>query len=256
MDKIIGAQYYTIRDYCQTLENFDISCKRVREIGYTKVQLSGIGDFEAEDIKNILDKHGLEVVCTHRPPQNYLENIEKEIEFHKTIGCKVCGIGSLPGFSPEAEALKKFGESFTEVCEKLKSHGLVFAFHNHAQEFIKINGIYAYDILCENIKSDNFKLILDVYWLAYAGINPAKFIREHKDSIACVHFKDLRVESNSRVVFSEVGSGNLDWDDIISACEETGVSSILVEQDSEWLNGNPFESLKYSYEFLKTKGFV
>lgn len=256
MKKIIGAQYYTIRDYCRTLEELDKSCKKVRKIGYTRVQLSGIGDFAAEDIKNILDKYDLEAVCTHRPPQNYLEDIEKEIEFHKTIGCKVCGIGSLPSFSTEVEALKKFGEDFTEACERLKSHGLVFAFYNHAQEFIKINGTYAYDILCENIKSDNFKLILDVYWLAYAGINPARFIREHKDSIACVHFKDLRVEDNSRVVFSEVGSGNLDWDDIISACEEADVSNILVEQDSEWLNGDPFESLKCSYEFLKTKGFI
>ena len=83
MNKLIGAQYYTIRDFCQTLEDFRESCRKVREIGYKVVQLSGIGDFEGKDIKAVLDEFGLTCACTHRPPQNYLENIEKEIEFHK-----------------------------------------------------------------------------------------------------------------------------------------------------------------------------
>ena len=45
MDKRIGAQYYTIRDFCGTLDDFDYSCKKISEIGYKTVQLSGIGDF-------------------------------------------------------------------------------------------------------------------------------------------------------------------------------------------------------------------
>lgn len=256
MDKIIGAQYYTIRDYCQTLEDFDVSCKKVHDMGYKKVQLSGIGNFSGEAIKPILDKYNLTVSCTHRPPQNYLENIDGEIAFHKAIGCKVCGIGAMPGFNAEILTIEEFGKNFTSVCGKLSEHDLVFAYHNHAFEFMKIDGRHAYDVLCENVKSDNFKLILDVYWLAFAGVNPAKFIREHKDNIACVHFKDLKVITNSEVTFTEVGSGNLDWDDIISACVEADVSDILVEQDSNWLNNDPFLSLKTSYDFLTTKGFI
>lgn len=255
MEKIIGAQYYTIRDFCQTLDDFDLSCKKVSEMGYTRVQLSGIGNFSGEEIKPILDKYGLAVSCTHRNPQNYLDDLEGEIKFHKTIGCKVCGIGAMPGFNSEIETLVNFGKSFTEVCEKLKENDLIFAYHNHAFEFMKIDGRFAYDILLENVKSDNFKLILDVYWLAYAGINPAKFIREHKDNIACIHFKDLAVLEGSKITFSEVGFGNLDWNDIISACEECNIEHILVEQDSSWANDDPFLSLKLSYDFLKTKGF-
>ena len=93
MDNRIGAQYYTLRDTCTNLEDFAETCRRVSEIGYKTVQLSGIGDFEAKDIKPILDMHNLEVVCTHRPPMNYLENIEKEIEYHKILDCKIAGIG-------------------------------------------------------------------------------------------------------------------------------------------------------------------
>ena len=252
MDKRIGAQYFTIRQFCKTLEDFDESCKKVSEIGYKAVQLSGIGDFEGQDIKKILDKYNLKAVCTHRPPQNYLENIEKEIEYHKAIGCNVAGLGAMPGSNCELETIKSFCDNFTSVCEKLKEHGITFAYHNHAFEFQKIDGRHAYDIITENIKSDNFKLILDVYWLAVAGINPVKFIREHKDNIVCIHFKDLRVVNNGPE-FCEVGQGNLDWDDIIAACDESSAEFALVEQDK--CDGDPFESLKISYDFLIGKGF-
>lgn len=40
----IGAQY------CQSIEYFNASCKKVAEIGYKSVQLSGIGSFKAEEL--------------------------------------------------------------------------------------------------------------------------------------------------------------------------------------------------------------
>ena len=243
----IGAQYYTIRDYCQTIEDFDNSCKKVSEIGYKAVQLSGIGAFTADEIKPILDKYGLKVVCTHRGAQSYLENLDKEIEFHKTLDCNICGLGVMPNLSTDRENVLDFCNKFSPICEKLKEHGLVFAYHNHAFEFDKIDGQFAFDFLIDHIKSDNFKLILDVYWLSYAGVNPAKFLREHKDNIACVHFKDLKIVKNTPC-FAEVGQGNIDWDDVISACDEANIEYALVEQDR--CDGDPFECLKTSFDFL------
>ena len=245
----IGAQYYTIKDFCQTLEDFDASCKKVADIGYKYIQLSGIGNFEAKDIKPIIDKYGLKVVCTHRPAVNYLENLDKEIEFHKTLGIKICGLGCMPDFNAKPETLKKFVENFTSVAEKLAENGLIFAYHNHAFEFEKVDGKYAFDIITE--ASTNFKFILDVYWLAIAGINPAKFIKKYADTIACVHFKDLKIVDNGPT-YAEVGNGNLEWDEIIASCEEVGVEYALVEQDA--CDGDPFDSLKISYDFLKSKG--
>lgn len=254
MDKRIGAQYFTIRDFCQTLEDFDKACKRVSEIGYKTVQLSGIGDFDGKDVKAILDKYGLEVVCTHRPPQNYLENIDKEIEFHKAIGCKICGLGTMPGFNAKRETIDEFVKNFKAVCEKLAENGLIFAYHNHAFEFEKIDGKYVFDIITDNIKADNFRFILDAYWLSYAGLNPAKFIKERKGRIACVHLKDLKIEDNTPK-FAEVGTGNIDWDDVIKACEEAEVEYALVEQDNNWIDDDPFKSLEISYDYLTKKGF-
>lgn len=253
MDKRIGAQFYTIANFCQTIEHFEESCRKVREIGYKIVQLSGIGDFSGEEIKRVLDKFGLICACTHRHPNKYLEHLDEEIQFHKTIGCKVCGIGYMPGMNAQPETITDFVEKFGPVCKKLAEHGLIFAYHNHAFEFAKTNGKYTFDELLDRMPYDNFKLILDVYWLAYAGINPAKFIEEHKEQIVCLHYKDLKIVGRDGHAYAEVGQGNLDWDSVIAASETCSAEYALVEQDI--CDGDPFDSLKMSYEYLKEKGF-
>ena len=57
MDKKIGAQLFTIRDYCQTIEDFDESMEKVSKIGYKVVQLSAIGNMPAKEIKEVCDKY-------------------------------------------------------------------------------------------------------------------------------------------------------------------------------------------------------
>ncbi len=244
----LGAQYFTIREFCQSLEDFDASCKKVADMGYSIVQLSGIGDFSGEDIRKILDKYNLKVVATHRPADKYLSDIEGEIAFHKAIGCDVCGIGSMPGFSADNETVDNFVEKFTPVAKALSEAGLTFGFHNHALELRKENGKFVFDIISERMAGTGFKYILDVYWLAFAGINPAKFIEERGNDVACVHLKDLKVVDNE-VTFAEVGSGNLNWQEIIESCEKAGVEYALVEQDS--CDGDPFCSLKISFDYIE-----
>ena len=252
MEKIIGAQLYTVTAFCQTLPDFDETCKKVKDIGYKTIQLSGIGDFTAQEIKSVIDKYDLKVVCTHREPENYINNIEKEIEFHKTIGCDICGIGMVPMRKITEESVESYIRDFQPVVKELEKAGLYFGYHNHAFEFQKINGRFAFDIMDEAFPMDNYKYTLDVYWLAVAGLAPGKFIREHKGRIGCVHFKDLAVQGKN-AKYAEVGVGNLDWDDIISACDEADAMCAVVEQDI--CETDPFDCLKTSYDFLKTKGF-
>lgn len=260
MDNRIGAQLYTLRHFCKTLEGFDESCKKVREMGYKVIQLSGTGDFTAEEVKTVMDRYGLVCACTHRAPEKYLEHLDEEIEYHKTIGCQVCGLGAMPeGTKAEfqgnegIELVEKFAEDFGPVCEKLAEQGLDFAYHNHGFEFVKIGGRYLFEELFDKMPYHNFKLILDVYWLASVGINPAKFIEKYKDKIACLHYKDLKVVKHKEQTYAEVGQGNLEWDEIIAVSKACSAKFALVEQDK--CDKDPFEALKISYEFLKEKGF-
>ncbi|UKI35373.1 MAG: sugar phosphate isomerase/epimerase [Clostridiales bacterium] len=82
------------------------------------------------------------------------------------------------------------------------------------------------DIIAEN-SHPNFKFTLDVYWVAFCGINPVKCLEKYKNKIECIHFKDLGVDTNegkmvNPIVMRAVSEGNLDWDEIIAASDESG----------------------------------
>ena len=86
-------------------------------------------------------------------------------------------------------------------------------------------------------------------------MNPADFISGLGKRAMAVHFKDLSInpEKDFAQEMAEVGEGNLDWNAIISACQNAGTKWALVEQDI--CRRDPFESLRISYEYLREKGF-
>ena len=61
----IGAQFYTIRDYCKTLADLDESMKKVADIGYKHIQLSGVCAYEADWMAERLAAYGLAADITH-----------------------------------------------------------------------------------------------------------------------------------------------------------------------------------------------
>ena len=255
MDRKIGAQYYTLRDYAKTIEDFDDTCRKVSEMGYKIVQISGT-PLGAAEMKEVLDKYDLKVVVTHRNFNDFKNNLDEIIEYNKTLGCYLCGVGAMPGEARESvEGLDQFIKDANEISAKLKKEGLYFGYHNHHFEFAKLDGKLIMDRLINETNPDEFMFIVDTYWLQFGGVNPVDFIKKLGKRAMMVHFKDYHInpEKNFTVEMCEVGEGNLNWDKIICACDEAGAQYALVEQDI--CNRNPFESLKMSYDFLKSKGF-
>lgn len=96
MDKRIGAQYYTLREYTGTIEDFEESCRKVKEMGYKIVQISGT-PLKAVPMKEVLDRYGLRTVVTHRSFEDFQNNLEEVMDYNLTLGCELCGLGSMPG---------------------------------------------------------------------------------------------------------------------------------------------------------------
>lgn len=257
MDKRIGAQFYTIRDHIQTIDDFEKSCKNISDIGYKTVQISG-SPLEAKPIKEVLDKYNLEVVTTHRSYNDFCNKLDEVIEYNKILGCDLCGLGSMPfEYAKSNEKLSEFFKTTDKICQTLKKEGMFFGYHNHAFEFLKNDGKLVFDRMVEETDSEIFNFIVDTFWVQVGGKNAADVIKNLGSRAMAVHFKDYAVcrESWSEHEMCEVGNGNLDWDNIIDACEKAGTRYALVEQDNNWKDNNPFEALRSSYNFLTTKGF-
>ena len=89
----IGVQFFTLRDFCKDLNGFSESLKKVADIGYKYVQISGTCEFEAEWLKSELDKNGLKCVLTHTPADKLINSTEKVSAEHTIFGCNNVGLG-------------------------------------------------------------------------------------------------------------------------------------------------------------------
>ncbi len=113
---IMGIQLYTLRDHIKTAEDFDKTLERLEKMGVTDVQISGIGDFPAEDQKKALDKHNMKVCITHKGFDRMEEDLEGLIREHKIIDCDALGLGSCPSENREnSRHVQEFIDKASEI---------------------------------------------------------------------------------------------------------------------------------------------
>ena len=166
------------------------------------------------------------------------------------MGCSHVGLGMRPdSFADTAEGWSGFISDVNRICRQVADAGMTFGYHNHAFEFRKIDGVRAIDRLAGECPGLDF--ILDVFWVQAAGGNPSEWLEKLAGRVRLVHLKDYAAPKR----FAEVGSGNLDWNDIIPRCRRLGIPRAVVEQDGDFASGDPFDSLAASRKFLVERGF-
>ena len=127
----IGAQFYTIRDFCKTTEDFALSLKKIADIGYQYVQISGVCEYEPEWLKEELLKNGLKCVLTHTAPDK-LADPKKTALDHSVFGCDNVGLGYYPfNLEEKPNAVEEFKNTYLPIATALKENGKYFMYHNH-----------------------------------------------------------------------------------------------------------------------------
>ena len=92
----LGAQLYTCREFCKTIEGVAETFRKVREIGYRGVQISGFGPVDPGEVASLATDNGLAIAATHVKWSRLLDEPDAVIEEHKLWGCKHPAIGGLP----------------------------------------------------------------------------------------------------------------------------------------------------------------
>lgn len=249
----LGAQLFTLRDYCKHLSSFAETLKRVADMGYKTVQVSGTCTYEAQWLADELKKNDLRCVLTHTPMDKIRDNTAQVIAEHQTFGCKYVGIGCAPNcFAKGEEDMKALCDTIDAAGKPLADSGMLLMYHNHACEFQRsIDGRKYYERLIEDYDPSVLGFTLDTFWVQYAGLTVTDLLRRMKGRVPCVHLKDLDVHVNTPVT-ALVGHGNMDFDAILRACEDAGTIHLLVEQDDCY--EDPFVCMKRSYDFLHARG--
>lgn len=246
----IGAQFYTIRDFCKTPEDLALSLKKVADIGYRNVQISGTCDYDPQWLKEQLDANGLKCVLTHIAKDKLKADAAQVAKDHQVFGCDYVGLGAY-GFKEEkGESMEDFLATYRPIAQTIKDNGKYFMYHNHDHEFRKLNGKLILEQIAENVPAELMGFTLDTYWVQVGGGDPAQWIERLSGRLPCIHLKDCAYQQKMAVV----GEGNINFDRVFEKAAAAGTKYMLVEQDKCY-EEDPFECLRRSYQFLKANGF-
>jgi sugar phosphate isomerase/epimerase len=257
----IGMQLYTVRD--AMAKDVDGTLAKVAAIGYREVEFAGYFDKKPQEIRAMLDRHGLTAPSTHIGYDLLGDKFQQVIDDSLTIGHRFIvnpwideSIRNQPG------AWQRAAEAFNKAGEAAKKAGLQFAYHNHHFEFVPtVEGRTPMDVLLTSCDPALVKIELDLCWASAAGQDPVALFQKHPGRFPLVHLKDLEkippgaaqwktappIETLLPDV-TDVGSGVIDWKRILSHASEAGIQHSFVEHDQP---AAPFQSLEASYKYVQ-----
>lgn len=247
----VAIQYYTLRDFTKTEEDFTETCRKVRDIGFKAIQISAIGPIEAENVRRIAADHGLTICATHEGGKAIVETPETIISKLERMGVKYTAY-PYPhdmAFLTDKKACLDFCAQLEAAGKVFRQSGKVLTYHNHHIEFMKIEGKTVLDIIIENTSAENVGFELDTYWVQYGGASNVELAQRLHGRLPLLHMKDFKITPERQIAFSEIGQGNLNFKSIIAAAEAAGCEWFIVEQDS--CPGDPFDSIKMSFDYIQ-----
>lgn len=214
-----GLQMFSVRDI--TEHSMEKALYEAARMGYKFVEFAGFFNYSAKEIKNMLDRNGLDVLGTHtRAAEFSNENIDKMLAYHYDIGNKNIVI---PGADLSTrEKVDAFIEMINERQPVLEKAGITLHYHNHWYEFEpNADGVIAHT---ELEKRTGLLFEIDTYWVFEAGLDSVQTMRRLKDRIRYIHLKDGDGHRN----YITLGQGKAPVPDILKCATELGFK-IFVE---------------------------
>lgn len=228
----IGVQMYSLRND----GTFEDQLKAVDAAGITAIEIYGSTDLTAQQYKKMLDDKGLTVTSAHVSLDTLRGDMQSVVDFNKTIGNHVLvmpyiGLDQRPA---DETGWQAFGIELAGLADALDAQGMQFVYHNHNFEMVEYNGRTALEILMD-AAGPKVMLELDVSWAQRAGQNPSALLTKFKDRLFAIHAKDNGTagDPNSGASgFVSVGSGTVNWMEVLPAAYSGGVKWYIIEHDN------------------------
>jgi sugar phosphate isomerase/epimerase len=242
----IAAQLYTMRAFLGTAAEIAATLKKLRQIGYQAVELAGLGQVDEIELAKILEGEGITCCGTHEP--HVLSASATVVERLRKLNCRYAVLPFPAGIDMANPAhIDGLIAALEKTGAELRKAGHALAYHNHAIEFVQVNGKPVIQTIFEKTSPQNLQAEIDTYWVQFGGGDPVEWCQRLKDRLPLIHLKDYAFTMAGKPAMTEVGYGNLNWRKIIPAAEEAGCEWFVVEHDE---TPAPFESLSKSFDWI------
>lgn len=244
-----GIQLYSVKEDMGT--DAQATIRSLASYGYK--QLEGfdggkgiLWGMQPAEFKTLLSETNTTMVASHT---NVFENLDAQAAQAAEVGMKYL-ICPWIGGQKTLDDYKKKAEEFNQIGEKLKAHGLKFAYHNHDYTFVAQEGSMGQDVLMENTDPALVDFELDIYWVHVAGINPAEYMAKYPGRFRLCHVKDAEAgtgDPHQRGVL--LGAGEIPYADLIKQSKGLGMEYFIVEQE-RFPSGTPMEAAAANAKYL------
>ena len=244
----IGFQSWIVRKSIE--QDFSATLKKMAGLGYNSIEMCspqgyakmGFGPLEnlkASELKKIILDHGFTCISCHYGFSELKEHGEERIAYAKELGLEqmVVSTFGLPKNASLAD-WKTAANDLNKIAEQSKKAGIQMGFHNHNNEFEKLEGKLIYDELLNEFDAELVKMQFQL-WVISIEYKAADYFRKYPGRFISVHLYDWSGNGDERV---PLGQGKVDWKEFFKAAKIGGVKNYFVEMD---------EGLKESADFLK-----
>jgi sugar phosphate isomerase/epimerase len=245
----IGFQTWIVRKSIE--EDFPGTLKKMAGLGYNSFELCspsgyakmGFGALEkmtATELKKIIKDEGFTCISCHYGLKELKEHAPERIAYAKELGLEQMIVSSF-GLPKEATLSdwKKAADDLNKIGEESKKAGIQMGFHNHNNEFEKLEGELIYDALLKQFDPSLVKMQFQV-WVVSIGYKAADYFKKYPDRFISAHLYDWLGTGDQPV---PLGQGKVDWKEFFAAAKTGGVKNYFVEMDVD---------LKASADFLKS----
>lgn len=227
--------------------------KRVRALGFTRVELAGYYGLTAQQFRAELAKADLQAVAMHIEYETARDRIDEVIREAKLFGVRDVGVPWIKSPFSREDCLAA-GEVFNRAGKRLAASGIRFFYHLHGYEFVAdlAGKGTLLDLLLTKTDPRYVSLQLDTYHVAFPGQDPVALLRKYRGRFSSLHLKDIRKEvvGDQSGDYREadavpMGQGKVDWPALLKVARQQGLRWYIIEDETTAVWPAITASLKY-----------
>ena len=244
----LAVQLYTLRHLPGNIRDL---VRVVADAGYAGVE-GGYGpETSAEELRGVLDEHGLELVSAHVMLDVLETDLKRVVAAQRTLANDVIVIPWISNahYGGDAESWQQLGERFNRAAQRVKGEGMTLLYHNHSFEFGRYGGQLGLEHLLDS--APDVGLELDVGWCQEGDVDPLPLLDRYAGRVKRLHVKDRAPdgENAEQDGWADVGHGVIDWPPLLRAAKDAGAEWFIVEHDEPT---DPAQTIKRSFAYLES----
>lgn len=243
----VGIQLYTLRDDAR--RDLERTLGDIASVGYKDVELLGsMNNFGMPPvrIREILDRNGLRAPSTH-VAGGALDDLDRQLADAATLGHQYLIVADLPlGKQRTLDGYKLWADKMNESGRRALTQGVRIGFHNHAEDFVPIDGVVPYDVFVERTDPSLVRLQLDTGNLGMAGRDPLEYMRRYGSRYWLFHIKD--VPRLGATTDTELGQGVVDFRRLLAGIDHIDDKHLFVEREA--FQGSALDGVRRDYAYL------